>query len=134
MWGRMRLAALLGLACAAVDLGVKAVLEGTVRNPRSGAVILLSFAVAAALIGLVPRLPSRAAAAAAGIGAGGAVGNALSALVFSGGVPDPLLLTRGGSYLAFNLADVFALCSAVGLLAAAAVYVLRHPGSLFERL
>jgi lipoprotein signal peptidase len=71
---------------------------------------------------------------AAGVGAGGAVGNALSALVFSGGVPDPLLLTRGGSYLAFNLADVLALCSAVGLLSAAAAYALRHQGALFERL
>jgi lipoprotein signal peptidase len=131
---RRAVAGVLAVACAAVDLALKAGLEGTVRHPRSAGVVVLSLAVAALLLALVPRFPSRTAAIAAGVGAGGAIGNALSAWAFSGGVPDPLLLSRDGIYVAFNLADVFALVSAFALISAAGVYVLRNPGALRDRL
>ena len=127
---RRQLALVLAAACAATDLAVKAALGTEIRHQRNGLVVLASFALAAALLALVPRLPSQAAAIAAGFGVGGAAGNGLSALLWSGGVPDPLRVTHGGSYLAFNLADVFAIGAAPALVAAAAVYALRHAGSL----
>src|SRR5438105_4472087 len=117
---RRRIALALALACGAADLAVKAAVGGGLRHERGPLVALISLAVAVALPAVVPRLPSTAAAVAAGIGSGGAVGNGLSALAWPGGVPDPLVLSRGGTFLAFNLADVFALAGAVLLLIAAA--------------
>lgn len=118
------------LVCAGLDLGLKGGLENGLHHERPVGLIVLSWALAVALVVLVPHLPSHPAALAAGIGAGGAIGNAVSAMAWSGGVPDPLVLSLGEEAVAFNLADVFALSGAALLLAAAAAYVLRHPGSL----
>jgi hypothetical protein len=132
--GRRLLAATVAAVCAAIDLGLKAGLEASLHHPRPISVVLLTVALAVALIALVPRLPSRTASFAAGLGAGGAAGNAIAAMAWSGGVPDPLTFTLGGAGLAFNLADVLALAGTLMLLAAAAAYVIRHPGSLREPL
>jgi lipoprotein signal peptidase len=58
----------------------------------------------------------------AGIAAGGALGNLVSALAWRAGVPDPLVLRD----VAFNLADLFVLAGDALLLASAAVYALRN--------
>lgn len=119
--------------CAAIDLSLKAGLDASLHHPRPIPLVLLTAALAVALIALVPRLPSRAASLAAGLGAGGAAGNAIAAVAWSGGVPDPLVLTFAGTGLAFNLADVLAVAGAL-ILVAAAAYAIRHPGSLREPL
>ena len=49
-------------------------------------------ALIAALVVLVPRVPSNAAAVGAGIACGGTLGNLISLLVWSQGVPDPLVV------------------------------------------
>jgi lipoprotein signal peptidase len=81
---------------------------------------LYAFALvlAAALLMLAPRAGSRAVSLGAGSAAGGALATPLAALVWWGGVPNPL--TRGN--VAFNVADV-AMGVGVALLIAGA---LRH--------
>ncbi len=84
--------------------------------------------VAIALLALVPQIPSLTVALGAGVAAGGAVGNLVSALVWSAGVPDPLV----GGRVAFNLADVFLLAGDALLLCSAVVYALRNRARLWE--
>jgi lipoprotein signal peptidase len=84
-------------------------------------------AVAGALLVLVPRIPSWPIAFGAGIAAGGAVGNLVSAMLWWGsGVPDPLVLRGPAGGIAFNLADCFVLAGDAVLLSAAAVHALRN--------
>jgi lipoprotein signal peptidase len=128
-WQRRRLVLVFAAPAALADLGLKAATSHPFVHARSGAVVALTALVAVALVVFVPRLASRAAAIAAGLGAGGAAANALSALMW-GPVPDPLVVTVSRTTVAFNLADVFAVAGAGALLAAAAIYVLRHPGAL----
>jgi lipoprotein signal peptidase len=118
-----------GIATATADLVAKALAVSPLEHPRSPAIVVLSAGVVIALVVLVPKLPSRAAAVAAGLGAGGAVGNGLSIVLF-GAVPDPLVLKA----VAFNLADVFALTGAAGLVSAVGLYALRHPHALRQPL
>ncbi len=89
-------------------------------------------AAVVALVVLVPRLPSDAASVGAGIAAGGALGNLVSLLSSSDGVPDPLVVTHSGLVVAFNLADVFALAGDALLLSAAVVHALRNRPALHE--
>jgi lipoprotein signal peptidase len=126
---RRRLAVAFAALALTVDVTVKASMEHPFVHARSGGVVLLAGLVALGLLVFVPRLPSRAAAIGAGFGAGGSGANALSAVLW-GPVPDPLVLTISRTTVAFNLADVFAVFGAGALLAAAAIYVLRHPGTL----
>ena len=86
----------------------------------------------AALVVLVPRIPSNAAALGAGIACGGALGNLVSLLAWSQGVPDPLVLAGETHGLAFNLADLFALAGDALLLSAAVVHGVRHRETLRE--
>lgn len=130
MRARRRLAIVTALSFAGLDLLVKGSLESILRHERPAVVIALSGVLALAAVTVVPRFPSHVVSVASGIAAGGAVGNAISGLMWSGGVPDPLVISLGGTAIAFNLADVFALGGTSLMLAAAAVYVLRHPGSL----
>jgi lipoprotein signal peptidase len=83
---------------------------------------------------LVPRIPSKAAALGAGIACGGALGNLVSLLAWSQGVPDPLVLVGPTHALAFNLADLFALAGDALLVSAAVLYGLRHREQLRERI
>ena len=91
-------------------------------------------AVIVALVLLVPRVPSTAAALGAGIACGGALGNLVSLLAWSQGVPDPLVVTGASHGLAFNLADLFAVVGDALLLSAVVVYGLRQRGRLRERI
>ena len=91
-------------------------------------------AVIAALVILVPRVPSNAAALGAGIACGGALGNLISLLVWSQGVPDPLVVAGTRQGLAFNLADLFAIAGDMLLLSAVVLYGVRHRANLRERV
>jgi lipoprotein signal peptidase len=101
------------------------------RTPFAAFVMV---ALVTGLVLLVPRIPSNAAALGAGIACGGALGNFVSLLVWSQGVPDPLVLTGATHGVAFNLADVFALGGDALMLSAAAVHGLRNRGHLRERV
>jgi hypothetical protein len=87
---------------------------------RSGAWLALTAAVVVGCLLLV-RVPSWAVASAAGVLAGGASGNALSAVGSGEGVPNPIVVGGSDFLIAFNLADVFTLA---GILLLTAVLVL----------
>ena len=87
-------------------------------HERSLALYVFAFALAAPLLVLAPRVGSRAVTLGAGVAAGGALATPLAALVWRGGVPNPLV--RGD--IAFNVADV-AIGAGVALLTVA---VLLH--------
>jgi lipoprotein signal peptidase len=111
---------------ATIDLLHKAVVATPYHHLRSTAVVGVAVLVIVALLALVPRLPSRAASFGAGLAAGGALGNLVSILAWSEGVPDPLVVAGARYGIAFNLADVFALTGDAMLLSAAVVYGLRN--------
>ena len=133
---RRRRTLLLTTAClvAALDLVYKAAVSAPYHHLRSAAVAALAAVVIVILAALVPRLPSSAASLGAGLAAGGALGNLVSILAWSEGVPDPLVVAGGTYGVAFNLADVFALIGDAMLLAAAVLYGLRNRGRLHERV
>jgi lipoprotein signal peptidase len=90
--------------------------------------------VIAALVVLVPRVPSNAAAVGAGIACGGALGNLVSLLAWSQGVPDPIVVSGALHGVAFNLADLFALTGDVLLIGAIAVHGARNRARLGQQV
>jgi len=98
-------------------------------HTRSTAWVALSLALLGAVVALT-RVPSYLVAVAAGIFAGGVLGNLMSGLLNGLAVPDPLILTTGGGFVAFNLADVFVLIGIMSLTAALVVTMIRHRDSL----
>lgn len=120
------------LAAAAVDLVQKAFAGPTLHHLRSPAALLLMAAVAAGLLLVVPRIASTAVVVGGGIAAGGALGNLVSALVWSEGVPDPIVVRGSIGGIAFNLADVFVLAGDMLLVSAAAIHGLRNRARLRE--
>jgi lipoprotein signal peptidase len=131
---RLRQAILVSTAVvfATVDLVHKTLAPAEVHHARTPFVALLMGALVAALVVLVPRIPSNAAAIGAGIACGGALGNLVSLLAWTQGVPDPLVVVGDTHALAFNLADVFALAGDGLLLSAAVLHGLRHRETLRE--
>jgi lipoprotein signal peptidase len=127
---RQAIIALTALVFATVDLVHKAAVPAELHHPRTPFVGLVMGALVAALIVLVPRLPSNAAALGAGVVCGGALGNLVSIFAWSQGVPDPLMIVGDTHVLAFNLADVFALVGDVLLLSAAILHGVRHRARL----
>jgi lipoprotein signal peptidase len=117
-------------AVAAVDLTHKAAVPASYHHVRSPVVVAIAGVVIALLVALVPRLPSPAASVGAGLAAGGALGNLVSVLAWSDGVPDPLVVAGARYGVAFNLADVFALGGDALLLSAAILYSLRNRSRL----
>ena len=119
----MRLLLLVAAAVLGADLVDKAVqpAQPDLYHSRSAGYVVLTIGLAAALAALAPRVGSRPLAVAAGVAVGGALANALSALIWPG-VPDPLV--AGG--LAFNLADLAVLLGVAGLAAAAGLVALSH--------
>jgi lipoprotein signal peptidase len=116
---------------AAVDLVHKALTPADFHHARTPFVVFVIVGVIAALVVLVPRVPSNAAAVGAGIACGGALGNLLSLLAWSQGVPDPLVVAGPDAYgVAFNLADVFALTGDALLLSAIVLHGVRHRAHL----
>jgi hypothetical protein len=111
---------------ATIDLLHKTAVSTPYHHLRSTAVVAVAALVILALVMLVPRVPSRAASLGAGLAAGGALGNLVSVLAWSEGVPDPLVVAGARYGIAFNLADVFALAGDAMLVSAAVVYGLRN--------
>jgi lipoprotein signal peptidase len=62
------------------------------------------------------------------VAAAGAVGNLASALIWRGGVPNPIVLGD----VAFNIADVCAVAGSIALVLGATLFALRHPALLRE--
>jgi lipoprotein signal peptidase len=123
----MRRIGLLAVAVVltAIDLAEKAA-QPVYGHPRGFAYVVAGAAAAAALVLLVPRVPSLPLSLCAGIATAGTLGNVISALVWRGGVPNPIVVGE----VAFNVADVCALVGAVGLVGGAALFALRHPALL----
>jgi lipoprotein signal peptidase len=133
---RLRRAILVSTALvfAATDLTHKTLDQAEFHHARGPLVALVMGAVVAALVVLVPRVPSNAAALGAGIACGGALGNLVSLLAWKQGVPDPLVLAGVTHGLAFNLADLFALAGDALLLSAVVLHGMRHRARLRERI
>ena len=129
MHARRRTLVILALVLAALDLAEKT-REPVYGHPRSLGYVVLAALLLAAVVALVPRVPSRSLAVCGGVAAAGALGNLVSALAWRGGVPNPLVLGD----VAFNVADVCAVVGATGLVAGAAAFALRHPDLLREPL
>ncbi|MBA3736367.1 MAG: signal peptidase II [Actinobacteria bacterium] len=129
---RRTLLACIALSFAAIDLAHKSLTTAEFHHARTPLVALVMCAVIAALVLLVPRVPSNAAAVGAGVACGGALGNLVSLLAWAQGVPDPLVVTSGLHGVAFNLADLFAVAGDALLLSAVAVYGLRNRARLTQ--
>ena len=127
----MRLRSLLFALAAGVvavaDLAVKAAVasDPAGAHPRSHAWSLLAVGFVAALAALV-LLPSRLAAAVAGITAGAVLGNVVSSAHHDGAVPNPLV--AGG--VAFNVADIVLLASAPVLVVALGRVAIVHRATI----
>ena len=116
-----------------MDLLHKSFTTAEFHHARTPYVAIVIGTLVAALVILVPRLPSNVAAVGAGVACGGALGNLVSLLAWAHGVPDPFVVAGATHGLAFNLADLFAvggdslLLSAVVLLGLQRRSALRQP-------
>jgi lipoprotein signal peptidase len=119
---------------ASIDLLHKAFDPAEFHHARTPFAAVVMLALVTGLVLLVPRIPSNAAALGAGIACGGALGNFVSLLAWSQGVPDPLVLAGAMEGIAFNLADLFALGGDALLLSAVVVYGLRNRERLRARV
>ena len=117
---------------AAIDLVHKSFASAEFHHARTQFVALIMAALIAALVILVPRVPSNTAAIGAGIACGGALGNLISLFAWSQGVPDPLVVAGTVHGLAFNLADLFAITGDALLLSAVVLHGMRHRVRLRE--
>jgi lipoprotein signal peptidase len=126
MRGRRRIAAAAALVVLSADLVDSAVTRTAYFHPRPLWLLAGGAAAAAALLVLAPRVPSLALSVGAGIAAGGAVGTLVAALVWSRGVPDPLV----SGTVAFNLADVAIAVGSALLVASALLVGWRSRGAL----
>jgi lipoprotein signal peptidase len=117
--GRRFIALILGaIALAALDLTAKMLwpTPPELLHARSTAWVLACFVLLAACLSSI-FVPMRIVRLAAGICAGGLLGNLVSALHGDGLVPDPFLLGGPEHGIAFNLADAFFVLGLGGLLA-----------------
>ncbi len=114
---------------AAADLYVKARVrtEPWAYHERSIGWLVLSIILLGAMF-LVARVPSALVPPAAGVLAGGLLGNSLSAAWYGMRVPNPLVVTGNQAVLAFNLADVWALFGILLLVSVVGVWLVgnRH--------
>jgi lipoprotein signal peptidase len=122
------------LVFAAVDLVHKMLTSAEFHHARTPYVTLVMAALIAALVVLVPRVPSTAAAFGAGLACGGALGNLVSLLAWSQGVPDPFVIAGATHGLAFNLADLFAVSGDTLLLSTVVLYGMQQRARLRERI
>jgi lipoprotein signal peptidase len=120
------------LVFAAIDLMHKALTPAEYHHARTPYVTLLMGALIAALVLLVPRLPSNLAVVGAGVACGGALGNLVSVLAWTQGVPDPFVITGATHGLAFNLADLFAVSGDTVLLSVVVLLGLQRRTALRE--
>jgi lipoprotein signal peptidase len=129
---RRTLLVCIAISFAAIDLVHKSFVPAEFHHARTPFIALVIAAVVAALIVLVPRVPSNAAACGAGIACGGALGNLVSLLAWSQGVPDPLVVSGTLHGVAFNLADLFAIAGDALLLSAVVLHGIRNRARLRE--
>jgi len=129
---RRTLLVCIAVSFAAIDLVHKSFAPTEFHHARTSFVVLMMVVVIAALVILVPRVPSNAAAVGAGVACGGALGNLVSVLAWSQGVPDPLVIAGTTYGLAFNLADLFAIAGDALLLSAIVLHGIRHRARLRE--
>jgi lipoprotein signal peptidase len=115
---RRRLAVAAAVSVLVVDLVDSAAVRSAHFHPRPLWLLAVGAAAAAAALVLAPRVPSLTLALGTGTAAGGALGTFAAALIWSRGVPDPLV--RGS--VAFNLADV-AIAAGDAILLASALFV-----------
>jgi len=120
------------LAFAAIDLVHKALTSAEFHHARTPYITLVMGGLIAALVVLVPRLPSTAAAVGAGVACGGALGNLVSLLAWTQGVPDPFVVAWATHGLAFNLADLFAVSGDALLLSAVILHGMQQRARLHE--
>jgi lipoprotein signal peptidase len=120
------------VAFAVVDLIHKVLTPAEFHHARTPYMALVMGALIAALVLLVPKLPSNVAAVGAGIACGGALGNLVSLLAWAEGVPDPLVVAGTTYGLAFNLADLFAVTGDSLLLSAVILLGVQRRGTLRE--
>jgi lipoprotein signal peptidase len=122
---RHRLLIAVASLLTAVDLGQKASAP-LYGHPRGVGYVVIAAALTMFLVLFVPRVPSRALAVAGGVAAAGAFGNLVSALVWRGGIPNPIVVGA----VAFNVADLCAVGGALALVVGAVLFALRHPALL----
>jgi lipoprotein signal peptidase len=130
MHARRALLVCTALVFATIDLVHKSLSYAEFHHARTPYVTLVMGALITALVVLVPRLPSNAAAIGAGIACGGALGNLVSLLAWTQGVPDPFVVAGATHGLAFNLADVFAVGGDSILLSVVVLLGLRRRAAL----
>jgi hypothetical protein len=94
-------------------------------HARSAAWFALTTGVVVGCL-LLARVPSWAVAAAAGVLAGGASGNALSAVGSGEGVPNPIVVERSNHLVAFNLADIFTIAGILLLTSVLVTVTIDH--------
>jgi lipoprotein signal peptidase len=123
---RRRIAAAAALVVLAADLADSAAARTVYFHPRPLWLLAGGAAAAAAVLVLAPRVPSLALSFGAGLTTGGALGMLVAGLVWSQGVPDPLV--RGP--VAFNLGDVAIAIGDALLLASALLVMWRRRGAL----
>jgi lipoprotein signal peptidase len=123
---RVALTAAAAVVCA--TLVDDALQPSILSHERSLPLYGLAVVLAAAMLVLAPRAGSRAVSAGAGIAAGGALATPLAALVWDGGVPNPLV--RGD--VAFNVADVAIALGVALLVAGALLHAWLHRDRLHE--
>jgi lipoprotein signal peptidase len=124
---RQRLLLVVALLLTAVDLGQKASAP-VYGHPRGAMYVVFAAVLTVLLVLFVPRVPSRALAVAGGVAAAGAFGNLVSALVWRGGIPNPIVVGE----VAFNVADLCAVTGAIALVLGAVLFALRNPALLRE--
>jgi hypothetical protein len=99
-------------------------------HPRSAVYVGLAGAMLTLLVAIVPRVPSRTLAIAAGVACAGIAGNLVGALAWRGGIPNPIVVGE----VAFNLADVYAVIGGGALVFTAALFALTRRDLLRQPL
>jgi hypothetical protein len=115
------------LPLAALDLLLKASepTEPWAYHQRSLGWLLLSVSLLGGMV-VIARIPSTLVAPAAGVVAGGVLGNSLSAAWNDMGVPNPLVIGGDEAVIAFNLADIWALAGIVLLVCTLGAWLIRN--------
>ena len=131
-WSERLLALLL---IATVLAGIDQTVKHVVSTPlwavhhRSGIWFVGSCLVLVAVLPLT-RVPSRGVAIAAGVFAGGVLGNLLSASADGLNVPNPIIVMNGMGGFAFNPADAFIEAGNLALMGMLVSICLRHRNAL----
>ncbi|MHB8643463.1 MAG: hypothetical protein ACYDA3_11340 [Gaiellaceae bacterium] len=128
---RLSLILVPALAVAGLDLAVKAAVTTTAWNfhQRSYTWSVIAVVFLVVLLALAV-LPSRLVATAAGVVAGGVLGDVVSARLHGGSVPNPLVLGD----VALNPADVFVLAGLPVLTFALARVAIAHRDLIDRRI